>query len=193
MKADPIGLYIHIPFCIKKCNYCDFCSFPTGNKTDYLNALIREIEHYGGRDIAVDTVFFGGGTPSLLSGEELSRILSAVRGSFFLASEAEITLEVNPATLSREKLSSYLSSGVNRISIGLQSIHENELKKLGRIHSYRDFLDTYNMARSLGVKNISFDLMYGIPDQTIESFRETLEKAIELSPSHLSLYGLILE
>lgn len=199
MTTKPRGLYVHIPFCQKKCNYCDFCSYPLcelGNEAEeaYVDALAREIASYKREEpICVDTVFFGGGTPSILTPRNLQKIFSAIRASFAIASGAEITLEANPGTLTEEKLRAYRAQGVNRLSIGLQSIHENELKKLGRIHDYSDFLKSYTLAREVGFENISVDLMYGIPEQTLESFGETLDEIIALSPEHISAYGLIVE
>ncbi len=196
MTTDPIGLYVHIPFCVKKCAYCDFCSFPScdaASRDGYINALCSEIRSYRYRDISVDTIFFGGGTPSLLSGKEFKSITEAIYEAFTVLPSVEFTVEANPRTLKEENLKEYLALGVNRISLGLQTIHENELKKLGRIHSFEDFLDTYRLVRHLGVKNVSVDLMYGIPEQTKLSFAETLSRVLELSPEHLSLYGLIIE
>ncbi|MBQ8584428.1 MAG: radical SAM family heme chaperone HemW [Clostridia bacterium] len=196
MRADGIGLYIHLPFCVRKCAYCDFCSFAGVDGSiisEYADALASEILSYRERGFKVDTVFFGGGTPSLLSPEDFRKIMRAVRESFLLSDEAEITLEANPKTLDRNKLEAFVASGVNRISLGLQSIHENELKTLGRIHSYSEFLETYRLCREAGIDNVNVDLMYGLPGQTVESFKETLRAVIDLSPEHISVYGLILE
>ena len=196
MRADGIGLYIHLPFCVRKCAYCDFCSFAGVDGSvisEYADALASEILSYREIGFKVDTVFFGGGTPSLLSPEDFRKIMRAVRESFLLSDEAEITLEANPKTLDRNKLEAFVASGVNRISLGLQSIHENELKTLGRIHSYSEFLETYRLCREAGIDNVNVDLMYGLPGQTVESFKETLRAVIDLSPEHISVYGLILE
>ena len=196
MTSKSIGLYVHIPFCKRRCNYCDFCSFAEGEgvpREKYIEALIADIESYGGREVSLDTVFFGGGTPSLLSPSELSKIVNSIRKTFEIDEGCEFTLEANPATLNREKLISYMENGVNRISLGLQSIHENELKILGRIHSYDDFLKTFRLCRECGITNINVDLMYSFPEQTEESLRKTLNTITELSPEHISLYGLILE
>ncbi len=196
MRTDkPIGLYVHIPFCVKKCNYCDFASFSPSEefRARYIDALTREIESYRGKGITLDTVFFGGGTPSLLEPFELKKIMSSVRSVFNLITDAEITAEVNPATLNEEKLLAFLSEGFNRFSIGLQSIHENEQKMLGRIHNFDDFLSTFKLLREHNAGNIGIDLMFGIPEQTLTSFCETLEEAVKLSPEHISVYGLILE
>ena len=196
MKTDKKGLYVHIPFCLKKCNYCDFCSFSginTTEKSAYVDAICKEIASYKNRKISIDTIFFGGGTPTLLSVEEMERITFAIKESFLVDSDAEFTMEANPGTTNYDKLSGFINCGVNRFSIGLQSIHENELIKLGRIHTYDDFLVTYSDLRKLGINNINVDIMYGIPYQTIDSFKKTLDAVTELSPEHLSVYGLILE
>ncbi len=196
MRADGRGLYVHIPLCVKKCAYCDFCSYPSGEadwRDRYIDVLCDEIRSYAERQIAIDTIFFGGGTPSLLTVEELKKIVGAIRESFIVADGAEFTLEANPGAISRESLLGFMACGVNRISLGVQSIHENELKILGRIHSFKDFLNTYTMIRECGIKNVNLDLMYGIPEQTKESFSETLSRIIALSPEHIAVYGLMLE
>lgn len=196
MTAKPIGLYVHIPLCKKKCNYCDFCSYGESDadwREEYIDAICREISSYSGRGIAIDTVFFGGGTPSLLSVSEFQRITDRIKESFVLSKNTEFTMEANPGAISREKLYEFVKLGVNRLSIGLQSVHKNELKILGRIHSFDDFKELYRYARECGVRNINVDLMYGIPEQTMDSFGETLDEIINLSPEHISLYGLILE
>ncbi len=196
MITKPIGLYVHIPFCLRKCNYCDFCSFKIDDiawQERYIDILCSEIESYKEKEIIVDSIFFGGGTPSLLSEDQFSRIVNIIRKSFLISPDTEFTIEANPKTLTREKLTCYASLGVNRLSLGLQSIHENEMKMLGRIHNYQDFIDLYRLARDCGITNINVDLMYGIPEQTMDSFSETLDKVIDLSPEHLSLYGLIIE
>ena len=195
--TKPLGLYVHIPFCLHKCNYCDFCSFPSVDRKtrkSYISALAEEIRGYR-RDekLALNTVFFGGGTPSLLTSEEFSEIMKAVRYAFDLRGDAEITVEVNPKTLTDEKIRAFVSEGVNRISIGLQTIHENERLILGRVHDYDDFKKCFSMVRSAGIDNISVDLMYGIPEQTYESFKSSLEAVIALKPRHISCYGLIIE
>lgn len=197
MKAKPVGLYVHIPFCLSKCNYCDFCSFSNINeqeRTKYISTLISEIRSYKMEEKSVvDTVFFGGGTPSLLSITEFNLICDAIADSFDISGVKEFTLEANPKTVTREKLRAFNSRGVNRISLGLQSIHKNELKILGRIHSFDDFLEAYDLVLSSGISNVNIDVMYGIPEQTWESFRKTLDAVVELNPTHISAYGLILE
>ena len=196
MTTDRAGLYVHIPFCLKKCDYCDFCSY-VGVSPDvrrrYIDALIREIHSYKREPLTVlDTVFFGGGTPTLLTPDELSRICAAIRESFDTTSVSEFTVEANPKTLDKEKCLALCAQGVNRISIGVQSVHGNELRALGRVHSYGDFLESFRLAKEY-FDNISVDVMYGIPEQTPESFKETLEALCALDIKHISVYGLMLE
>lgn len=196
MTTKPIGLYVHIPFCVRKCNYCDFCSFPGKEydfKDEYVSALCREIEGYQGKGIALDSIFFGGGTPTTLDEGQLGKIVAAIKDTFSVTEDVEFSMEANPGTVDEQKLKALTSMGVNRLSFGLQSIHDNELKILGRIHNYDDFAEAFAMARRCGISNINVDLMYGIPEQTADSFALTLEKIKALSPEHISLYGLILE
>lgn len=196
METKPIGLYVHIPFCIRKCNYCDFCSVAASeNKIKlYTDTLVSEISSYAREPKArINTVFFGGGTPSVLSSADFEKIVSKIRDTFELCDDTEFSVEVNPATVTAEKAKTFKTLGVNRVSIGLQSIHENEMKILGRIHNYSDFLETYRVFRDAGIGNINVDLMYGIPEQTAKSFRETLAAVANLAPEHISAYGLIVE
>ena len=192
-----LSIYIHIPFCVRKCLYCDFLSAPAcnGEMRSYVNCLLREIEKqsifYG--DHRVVSIFLGGGTPSLLSAQETGRILERVRARFSLAEDAEITIECNPGTATAEKLKNYITYGINRLSIGLQSTDDGELERIGRIHNYRDFLETYELAREEGFRNINIDLMAALPGQSLASYRKTLERVIALSPEHISAYSLILE
>ena len=192
-------LYLHVPFCVRKCHYCDFLSFASGDETKerYVDALCRELvgrkqEILGRR---VSSIFFGGGTPSLLSHARIKRILDMIRRIACVAADAEITLECNPGTATLENLKGYRAAGVNRLSIGLQSASSKELKTLGRIHDYEAFLRTYQDAREAGFTNVSVDLMNAIPGQTMESFQETLERVLGLMPppEHMSVYSLILE
>ena len=191
------GLYVHVPFCKRKCNYCDFCSSAASHQTveAYVDMLCCEIDSYAAADMPqhVDTVFFGGGTPSLLSASQMSQIIAHIRSAFVISPDAEITVEINPGTVTQEKMQAYFDLGINRISIGLQSIHENEMKILGRIHTYEDFLEAYSMLRHIGFSNISVDIMYGIPCQTMASLEQTLNAVIALQPEHISAYGLIIE
>ena len=194
---QPLELYIHIPFCVKKCAYCDFLSGPAGEqeREDYVNLLAEEIRNCPDavKDYEVVSIFFGGGTPSLLTGEQMERLMDVIRETFTLGQDAEITMEMNPGTVEEEKLRKYKEAGVNRLSIGLQSVNDKELRLLGRIHTYEEFLEAYHMARDCGFANLNVDLISAIPGQTVESWRHTLEKVIALHPEHISAYSLILE
>ena len=197
MMKSSLGIYIHIPFCVQKCHYCDFCSAPADDDTKglYTSALIKNIasasEHF--TDKEVDSVFFGGGTPTCLSADTLLQILDTVKRSYSVSNNAEITLECNPATVSFNDLKRLSHGGFTRLSLGLQSVHDEELKALGRIHSFEDFDKTYRDARAAGFGNINIDLMYGIPRQTEESFLNTLKKVISYAPEHISAYALKIE
>ena len=196
MTTKPIGVYVHIPYCVRKCNYCDFCSCGIGRSSvpdAYIKRLKNEIKAYTGMGLTLDTLYFGGGTPSLLSPSQLEDVLLSLRSVFDFLPNTEFTLEANPGTVNREKLCDFKSLGLTRLSVGLQSTHKNELSALGRIHTYEEFLSCYRDARSVGIDNINVDLMYGIPHMTLNSFRDTLFRVTDLSPEHLSLYGLILE
>lgn len=192
-----LELYIHIPFCVKKCNYCDFLSFSSNQKTqeDYVNALLREIHYYGPlmKDRTVSTIYIGGGTPSWLTYEWMEEILSALYQNFQIAPDAEVSMECNPGTVTKESLQSYFSAGINRLSIGLQSADNEELKLLGRIHTYEQFVKTYEMARNTGFTNLNVDLISGLPYQNTEKFMDTLRKVIQFQPEHISAYTLIIE
>lgn len=192
-----LSLYIHIPFCVKKCHYCDFLSAPCKEETrqEYVDTLCIEINQRAKlfKDKKVDTIFFGGGTPSLLSGEQLGKIMTAIKQEFEVLSDAEISMEVNPGTISREKLEAYQKYGVNRLSIGLQSADNEELKVLGRIHTWETFVQTWNLVRDLGFRNVNIDLMSALPGQTLESYGNTLKKVLALKPEHISAYSLIIE
>lgn len=197
MTTDRIGLYVHIPFCVSKCNYCDFASFAnvdSEKRRRYVDRLCDEILAYSKRGrYTVDSVFFGGGTPSLLTPKELEKIFEAINESFKIEDGAEITLEANPKTLTCDFVRCANSLGVNRASLGLQSIHKNELKFLGRIHTYDDFLLSYDMLSKGDIDNVNVDLMYGIPEQNQGSFKATLEAVAGIRPKHISAYGLIVE
>ncbi len=197
MKNNGVGLYVHIPFCVRKCNYCDFCSFSDFDKAErnaYLSRLKEEIESYTTEPkIRVDTIFFGGGTPSTLTPGELLSVTDSIKKTFLISSDCEFSLEMNPGTVTREFLSACREAGVNRVSIGLQSIHDNEQKILGRIHNTNDFLQTVEWVKEAGINNFNVDLMYGIPEQTTESFAATLDTVLRLSPTHISAYSLIVE
>ncbi len=192
-----LGIYVHIPFCVSKCKYCDFCSFAGKGEKDvsaYTGELCHRIERAEGVEgYEVDTVYFGGGTPSLMSARELENVLVAISSRFSLSADSELTLECNPATADRQYFADVRSLGINRLSIGLQSALDSELKLLGRIHTASDFVKTYNDARAAGFDNISADLMYGIPDQTLKSFAYSIDALTKLSPEHISAYGLTVE
>lgn len=197
MEKKELELYIHIPFCVKKCDYCDFLSFPADNRTQrrYVDAVQKEIIYYGALypDRKITTIFIGGGTPSWLDEEEIVRILHTVREAFAVEHDAEITIECNPGTATAHKLVRYREAGINRISIGLQSAHNEELALLGRIHTWEQFLKTYDLARKAGFFNINVDLMSALPGQTLETFSDTLKKVLALKPEHLSAYSLMIE
>ncbi len=192
-----LGIYIHVPFCIKKCGYCDFCSV-AGKDSEYMSLyteeLCRRMRNFLPltKEYTVDTVYFGGGTPTLLPQRSVERIIEEVN-KYNISSGAEITMECNPATADREYFSALRSLGVNRLSIGLQSAKDNELELLGRAHGVKDFVSCFEDARASGFDNISADLMYGIPDQTMESFGYSLEFLSDLAPEHISAYGLSIE
>lgn len=206
-----MSIYIHIPFCVKRCGYCDFLSFPVedrekgpaavpdcgskgGVPEEYLQRLLCEI-HQESSDYAdreVDTIFVGGGTPSLLLPGQAAELFDKIYQSFHVASNAEVTIEANPGTLSKEKLEVYRQMGINRLSIGLQSADDRELAALGRIHRFQDFKKNYELARECGFQNINIDLMSGLPGQTVDSWLDTLHTAAGFDPEHISAYGLII-
>lgn len=192
-----LELYVHIPFCVKKCAYCDFLSAPAddGKKQEYVDTLIQEIEGYRElyREYQVTTIFIGGGTPSILTGEQMERIFRALRESFAIDPDAEITIEVNPGTVTKEKADAWKRAGINRISIGLQTVENDELRMLGRIHTYEQFLETYHLLREKEFRNLNVDLISAIPGQTVESWKRTLRTVAELEPEHISAYSLIVE
>lgn len=192
-----LELYIHIPFCVKKCAYCDFLSGPASNQQieEYVQALIEEIRYYKEfvKKYEVSTVFWGGGTPSLLTGEQMKALMETLRQTFFIRQNAEITMEANPGTVTVEKLLACQKAGINRISFGLQSVNNEELKMLGRIHTYEEFLESYEAARKAGFQNINVDLISAIPKQTVRSWEQTLQTIISLQPEHISAYSLIVE
>lgn len=192
-----LELYIHIPFCFKKCDYCDFLSFSCDEKTqlEYADALIREIEFYGPQmqEYLVSTIFVGGGTPTWLDADKMVEILDAIYTYFNVSQYTEVTMECNPGTVTEAKLEKYKRAGVNRLSIGLQSADDEELQILGRIHTFEKFVKTYELARNAGFANINVDLMSGIPYQTAEKFLHTLQKVVRLRPNHISAYSLIIE
>ena len=196
IKKD-LELYVHIPFCVKKCAYCDFLSAPAGvqERMLYVDALTEEIrtqkDDY--ENYQVSTVFLGGGTPSILGESEIIRIFDAVNKNFDVSDSAEITMEVNPGTVNEKKAAVWKKCGINRLSIGLQSVNDEELKMLGRIHTYRDFFNTWEIVRRAGFQNVNIDLISAIPGQTIKSWSRTLRTVAELGPEHISAYSLIVE
>lgn len=192
-----LGIYMHIPFCKRKCAYCDFISF--SNKTEliekYILALEKEIDkcNINKDNYKIKTIYFGGGTPSFIESKYIVEILNNIKKKFNISEEVEITIEINPGTVTEEKLKDYYNAGINRISFGLQSTRSELLKLVGRIHSYSSFIEGYNLARKIGFKNISVDLMIGLPVQTLEDVKKDLERIIELKPEHISVYSLIVE
>ena len=198
MFRKKIGLYIHIPFCVSKCRYCDFLSMPYDYdvREQYTMSLCKEIERFAKEhadEYVVNSVFFGGGTPSILEPELFEKIISTVRDNFKMNTDSEITIECNPGTVTYDKLGTYKENGVNRISFGLQSANDSELKALGRIHTFSDFMDSYDNALKAGFSNINVDIMSALPSQGIEGYRNTLEKVLSLDIKHISAYSLIIE
>lgn len=190
-----LGIYVHIPFCKKKCDYCDFISFCDRNEQieEYIEILKEEINSsLISEGYKVTTIYIGGGTPSFIDSKYIVEILNLIKEKFYIEN-AEITIELNPGTVTKEKLLNYKKAGINRISIGLQETNNELLKQIGRIHTYEEFLETYNLARKLEFKNINIDLMIGLPSQSISNIKESLNKIITLNPEHISVYSLILE
>lgn len=195
-SMDKIGIYIHIPFCLAKCNYCDFLSFSMDEETKaaYVNALIREIKGFkNAKNYQVISVFIGGGTPTVLKTEQVLEILSVVNECFTISKDAEITIECNPKTADLNKLKAFRKAGVNRLSIGIQSMDDRFLRLLGRVHTVQDVYETFSIAREAGFKNINADLMFSLPGQTVSDWKHTLELALDLKPEHVSAYSLIIE
>ena len=194
---NKIGIYIHIPFCKKKCSYCDFISFSCYEKweEEYVNCIIEEImkKEIEGKFKEVSTIYIGGGTPSIIDSKNIIKILETIKNRFNITENTEITIEVNPGTVTKEKLDDYKKAGVNRISIGLQTTHNRILNLIGRIHSYEQFIETYDLVQKVGFENINVDLMLAIPTQTESELIESVKKVIELNPNHISLYSLIVE
>lgn len=192
-----LGIYVHIPFCKRKCAYCDFISFSREAKLidKYIESLKQEINktEISKQEYIIDTIYFGGGTPSYIDSKYILEILKLIKEKFNIQKNAEITIEINPGTVTEEKLKDYYYAGINRISFGLQSTNSGLLKLVGRIHSYSSFLEGYNLARNVGFKNINVDLMIGLPVQTLEDIKKDLERIIELKPEHISVYSLIVE
>lgn len=197
-KKQPLGLYVHIPFCVRKCNYCDFLSAPAPDevKEQYVTALCQEIKSYEeqGKGYFLATVYFGGGTPSVLQTEQLERIMETIRATFSMEEgQAEITIEVNPGTVTKESLLAFRKMGFNRLSVGVQSAKKEELELLGRIHTFEDAKQCVKWAREAGFDNISMDVISALPKQSSEDYKETLEAVLSLQPEHISSYSLIIE
>lgn len=192
-----LELYLHIPFCERKCAYCDFLSAPADLpvRISYIKKLQEEIAYYGAQygEYQVSSIFFGGGTPTILEGYQLAAILETVKEHFNITTDAEITVECNPGTLTAGKAEKLVQAGFNRLSMGLQSADDRELQLLGRIHNFAQFLESYDLARKAGFRNINVDLMSALPGQTLKSWQDTLQKVTALRPEHISVYSLIIE
>lgn len=199
MDKTNLGIYIHIPFCKQKCYYCDFISFANKQEKqqEYINAVKSEIDTYQLEKYNVTTIYIGGGTPSYIESkyivELIEKLKNKLKNNITKFEEIEITIEVNPGTVTKEKLQDFKSCGINRLSIGLQTTNNNLLKQIGRIHTYEEFMDTYNWAKQVGFENINVDLMLGLPNQTIKDLKDSLEKVIKLGATHISVYSLIVE
>lgn len=195
MNKKELGIYVHIPFCKQKCYYCDFISFANKEceQEAYIKALKKEIDIYDFKNYNVTTIYFGGGTPSYLDSKYIVEIMKKLKSKLNNLEDIEITIEVNPGTVTKQKLMDYKKIGINRISIGLQTTNNKLLKQIGRIHTYEEFLKTYELAKEVGFTNINVDLMLGLPNQTIEDLKESLETVIKLDASHISVYSLIVE
>lgn len=199
MKQKELGIYIHMPFCKQKCYYCDFISYANKEKSakKYANCIIKEFNSYNLNEYNITTIYIGGGTPSFIDSNLINKIVEQLRiklkNNITKFENIEITIEANPGTITLDKLKQYKESGINRISIGLQSTNDELLKEIGRIHSYQEFLDAYKIVREVGFENINVDLMLGLPNQTIQDLKDSIEKVTDLNPEHISVYSLILE
>lgn len=206
MNKKNVGIYVHIPFCKQKCRYCDFKSYvgKEDKVEEYMKWLKYELAEVGignrldyenGIDklAVIDTIYIGGGTPSLIESRYIAEIMETIKANYTLAKDMEVTIEANPGTVDEDKLQKYIECGINRISIGLQSSKENLLKQLGRIHTYEEFEQVFTLARKVGFKNINVDLMIGLPNQTIDDIEESIEKMAKYNPEHISVYSLIVE
>ena len=194
-----LELYIHIPFCVRKCYYCDFLSGVSdeNRREEYVKALLTEIRMCAGEceKYTVTSIFIGGGTPSLMQGARIERILEEIRRGYVLDKGVEITIEMNPGTVDEEKLAAYKRAGINRLSIGLQSAENEELKKIGRIHTWEQFLHTWQLVRNMGFQNVNVDIMSALPGQSVAGYERTLQRVLSLPdpPEHISAYSLIVE
>ena len=194
-----LGIYVHIPFCKQKCYYCDFISYANNEEKidEYIKALKKEIKeeskNISKEEYIINTIYIGGGTPSYIDEKYISEIVNEIKENYNVEKEVEITLEVNPGTVNEEKLQAYKQIDINRLSIGLQSTKNKLLNQIGRIHTYEEFVDCYNLARKVGFENINVDLMLGLPNQTLKDIEESLKEIINLNPEHISFYSLIVE
>lgn len=200
MSKKELGIYIHIPYCKQKCYYCDFISYTDTNLVEqYIEAITQEIKKYNLNNYNVTTIYIGGGTPSYIKVEYIVKILNYIKKKLLETNnqtkfeDIEITIEVNPGTIDRKKLENYINCGINRLSIGLQTTNDILLKQIGRIHTYKQFIETYKLAKDVGFKNINIDLMLGLPNQTIDDLKRSLKDVINLNPNHISIYSLIVE
>ena len=199
MKKEELGIYIHIPFCMQKCLYCDFVSYINKSECvkEYINCMIKEIQSYDFKKYNITTIYIGGGTPSFIESDYIKEIINVIQNKLEKNDtrweDIEITIEVNPGTVTLEKLNDYKTVGINRISLGLQATQDRLLKQIGRIHNYKDFLEAYELLKRVGFNNINVDLMIGLPNQSIKDLKESLEKIIKLDPNHISVYSLIIE
>lgn len=198
-----LGIYVHIPFCKRKCYYCDFYSLCANDTLieKYCNCLKQELKDVGEaikqverkEKTQIKTIYVGGGTPSFIGSNKIIQIMETIKKNYFVADDAEITIEVNPGSVTKEKLEDYKKIGINRLSIGMQSTNNYILKEIGRIHTWEEFLDTFKLARQIGFKNINIDCMIGLPNQQVKDVDITINKIIELNPEHVSVYSLIVE
>ena len=199
MKKEELGIYIHIPFCMQKCLYCDFVSYINKSECvkEYINCMIKEIQSYDFKKYNITTIYIGGGTPSFIESDYIREIINVIQNKLEKNDarweDIEITIEANPGTVTLEKLNDYKTVGINRISLGLQATQDRLLKQIGRIHNYKDFLEAYELLKRVGFNNINVDLMIGLPNQSIKNLKESLEKIIKLDPNHISVYSLIIE
>lgn len=199
MKNKELGIYIHIPFCMQKCLYCDFVSYINKSECvkEYINCMIKEIQSYDFKKYNITTIYIGGGTPSFIESDYIREIINVIQNKLEKNDarweDIEITIEANPGTVTLEKLNDYKTVGINRISLGLQATQDRLLKQIGRIHNYKDFLEAYELLKKVGFNNINVDLMIGLPNQSIKNLKESLEKIIKLDPNHISVYSLIIE
>jgi oxygen-independent coproporphyrinogen-3 oxidase len=193
IKSKNSGIYIHVPFCVKKCFYCDFYSIEDKRYDEYTDILIKEIQASKNKNLSIDSIYFGGGTPSLLDPDKINSILKKIYLEFNVLDDCEISLEVNPGTISKDYFLDLINKGVNRLNIGIQSFNDDNLKLLGRIHNKKTAVKTYENARKAGFKNIGIDFIFALPDQDEKSLLEDIKYALSLNPEHISAYMLTLE